>query len=197
MANALAGYQRVVAEKEICEEIAGDVKGWWKLSEELVDGVERDLSGREFQMDPAEHKSMMDDLAIRLGGIAPEVGRDMSIPREAFVQLCFRDMMDGEINTWIEDTTKQLEFRRRYANKVPVPITSPEWGRAFSEYVKSTQSNESGDELSMRRAARSAELNSEALSEDFGILDSDELDAQFARSCFVVIDGEKQENDKP
>ena len=196
MANALAGYQRVVTEREIREEIPDDVSGWWKLSENLVDGIDEYFS--DGRMHPPDHKEILDNLTWRLGGRPPEVGRDMSVSRRALVELCFRDMMEDEINTWLRDTAKMLEHRREYADKVGVPITSPDWNKAFSEYLERDESAMTpNDELLAHRNARLASLSGEEPIADFTGFDIDDFDAQFNRSCFTVIYGGKQETDKP
>ena len=186
MANTLANYQRVLAENVIRTEDPDYIQRMWKESEDVVDGLEP--FSPDGRMDPAIHKEILDDLTKLVGGHPPEVGRDMTIPRQTLVEQSFRSSMQSEIDETLKAISNTLEFRRGYADKVPVSITSPEWSKAFYEYVIRIQSSEPGDELSIRRAGYQVKQSSGELLGDLG-----ELDVRFARNGFVVIRGGKQE----
>lgn len=193
MAHALARYQRVVAENEIRAEDPDYVQRMWKESEDVVDGL--DLFSPDGRMDPAIYKEIIDDLTRLVGGHPPEVGRDMTIPRQALVEQSFRSSMNSEVDESLKATANTLAFRREFADKVGVPATSPNWKTAFCEYLgKVAQATAAGDELSARRGMQGTNHSSTGQPEGTSeVADVDDDEARFARSCFIVIDGGKTE----
>lgn len=191
MANALAGYRRVVAETKIRAEDPDYVQRMWKESEDIVDGL--DLFSPDGKMDPAIHKEIIDDLTKLVGGHPPEVGRDMTIPRQALVEQSFRSSMNSEVDESLEATANTLALRKEFADKVGVPATSPNWKTAFYEYLgKVAQATAAGDELSAHRGTQDTNHSSTGQPEGFnGVADVDDDEARFARNCFIVIDGGK------
>lgn len=107
--------------------------------------------------------------------------------------------MESEIDEALRSTANTLEFRRKYVDKIRVPITSPEWKKAFFEYLESDECaglTNPVDELSARRRSRLANLSGNVLPVGFAGIDMADVDARLERSYFVVIEGGKQEIDE-
>lgn len=120
MLNALINYQRKVAEDEIRSEEPDTVKGMWLLAGELVDGYVGSNTEEGYvlvPLDAEEKQEIINDLTVRLGGMACEVGRDLSVSKKQLVELCFRDMMD--------DLVDQRTHSNGYPSQKVIPMDVP------------------------------------------------------------------------
>jgi hypothetical protein len=192
MANALAAYRRVVAEREILEDEPEITDTYWQLASDMVDGIDPvakdinddvDPDSPLIKFDPATYQEIINSLLAQLGYETYDVGRVSGVSRNTLVRLCARNLLDGDIDIAIADAESALESRKEWAHAIDVPITAPydQWSTALFNHLESLPE----DELAARRVRTF---------DGFTLIEEECIavdDAKLNRTLFQVIDGGK------